>query len=60
MATHGFTEEFSGTGLASGSEQLHFYFEANGVSEDARKRAVLLTLCGPNETKSTDGASKTE
>lgn len=48
MATHGSIEEFSGTGWASWSERLQFYFEANGISEDARKRAVLLTLCGPS------------
>ena len=32
-------------------ERLEFFFEANDVTENTRKRAVLLTICGPEMYK---------
>ena len=29
------------------TERLTFYFTANGITTDAKKRAVLLSCCGP-------------
>ncbi len=28
------------------TERLEEYFEASGITEDAKKRAILLTVCG--------------
>lgn len=47
IATHGSVEEFSGKGWSSWAERLQFYFHANGIADDVKKRAMLLTLCGP-------------
>lgn len=48
MASHGSVEEFSGKGWSSWAERLQFYFQANGIVDAVKKRAVLLTLCGPS------------
>uniref|UniRef100_A0A3B4BTQ8 Uncharacterized protein n=1 Tax=Pygocentrus nattereri TaxID=42514 RepID=A0A3B4BTQ8_PYGNA len=29
------------------AERLNFYFVANGITDDDKKRAILLTVCGP-------------
>ena len=29
-------------------ECLQFYFDANGISDAAKQRAVLLSCCGPS------------
>ena len=29
-------------------ERLNFYFSANGITTDAKKRAILLSCCGPD------------
>ena len=49
MATHGAMSEFNPGGKESWStytERLEHYFAANGVTEAAQKRAILLTVCG--------------
>lgn len=47
MASQGKLEEFDGTAWTSWAERLSFYCEANAVEEPSKKRALLLTLCGP-------------
>lgn len=47
MSKSGKMEAFSGKSWASWIERLGFYFVANNISAVDRKRAVLLTLCGP-------------
>ena len=53
MVTHGKIGEFDTT-LESWDtyiERLELYFVANGITEAERKRAVLLTVCGPSTYK---------
>lgn len=47
MSSQGKMEAFSGKSWASWIERLGFYFVANGISAMDKKRALLLTLCGP-------------
>lgn len=49
MATggmHGAIEPFNGKNWSSWIQRLTFYFVANDVSNEEKKRALLLTLCG--------------
>ena len=48
MATFGKINEFDSSKEDWNSyvEQLEFFFVANGIEENARKRAILLTSCG--------------
>lgn len=51
MATgrvHGVTEPFSGKNWASWIQRLKFYFEAKDIKLEKKRRALLLTLCGPD------------
>ena len=48
MANHGRLPKFSG-GAADWDvfmEQLSFYFAANGVTDEDKHRAILLSVCG--------------
>ena len=49
MATHGTLAAFNpqGEDWSEYSERLTFYFTTNGITTDAKKRAVLLSCCGP-------------
>lgn len=47
MPTQGTIEAFSGKAWASWIERLGFYFVANSITSLDKKRALLLTLCGP-------------
>lgn len=53
MATHGRIGEFDSTKepWEMYVERLEFSFIANGVTEDVKKRAVLLTVSGPSTYK---------
>ncbi|XP_037521665.1 uncharacterized protein K02A2.6-like [Rhipicephalus sanguineus] len=49
MATggmYGAIEPFSGKSWASWIQRVNFYFVANDISNEEKKRAFLLTLCG--------------
>ena len=48
MATHGSLSEFDSTkdDWTSYIERMDFYFIANDVTSDAKKRAILLSACG--------------
>ena len=48
MAVHGTVGEFTGVGheWPAYIERLEFYFAANDVEGDAKKRAILLSSCG--------------
>ena len=48
MATHGSLSEFDSTkdDWTSYVERMDFYFIANDVTSDAKKRAILLSACG--------------
>lgn len=51
MATkgvYGIIEPFSGKNWASWIPRLKFYFEANDVKLEKKRRALFLTLCGPD------------
>ncbi|KAK8786808.1 hypothetical protein V5799_023413 [Amblyomma americanum] len=43
---HGAVEPFNGKNWSSWIQRLTFYFVANDVSNEAKKSALLLTLCG--------------
>ena len=49
MAVHGALAAFNPQeeDWSEYSERLTFYFTANGITADAKKRAVLLSCCGP-------------
>ena len=49
MAVHGALAAFNPQeeDWSEYSERLTFYFTANGITTDAKKRAVLLSCCGP-------------
>ena len=49
MAVHGALAAFNSQeeDWSEYSERLTFYFTANGITTDAKKRAVLLSCCGP-------------
>ena len=49
MAVHGALAAFNPQeeDWSEYSERLNFYFTANGITADAKKRAVLLSCCGP-------------
>ena len=49
MATsHGHLPQFDGTAddWEVFTEQLTHYFMANGITEEAKKRSILLSACG--------------
>ena len=48
MASHGRLPQFSGSATEWDvfTEQLSFYFVANGITDDSRKRAILFSTCG--------------
>ncbi|KAM7302728.1 uncharacterized protein ISCGN_018236 [Ixodes scapularis] len=47
MPTQGTIEAFTGKSWSSWIERLGFYFVANSINNVEKKRALLLTLCGP-------------
>ena len=49
MATHGTVDAFDSSKeqWSSYTERLEFYFTANGITDAAKKRAILLCNCGP-------------
>ena len=49
MAVHGALAAFNPReeDWSEYSERLTFYFSANGITTDAKKRAILLSCCGP-------------
>ena len=49
MAVHGALAAFNPQeeDWSEYTERLTFYFTANGITTDAKKRAVLLSCCGP-------------
>ena len=49
MAVHGTLAAFNPQeeDWSEYTERLTFYFTANGITTDAKKRAVLLSCCGP-------------
>ena len=49
MAVHGALAAFNPQeeDWSEYSERLTFYLTANGITTDAKKRAVLLSRCGP-------------
>jgi len=54
MATHGRLPEFSGGGASDWdvfAEQLSFYFTANGITDEDKQRAILLSACGTTTYK---------
>ena len=48
MSRHGTIEEFDSAteGWTAYSERLEQYFVANDVDDAAKKRAILLSVCG--------------
>ncbi|XP_064469696.1 uncharacterized protein K02A2.6-like [Ornithodoros turicata] len=46
-ATEAYSEQFQGTDWATWAERLTFFFEAQGITDPIKKRAQLLTRCGP-------------
>ena len=47
MANHGKLEEYDPQEVWSQCiERLEFYFEANGVDNADKQRAILLSVCG--------------
>ena len=47
MANHGtLTEDDMQEDWSEYIERLEFYFEANGVSDGEKQRAILLSVCG--------------
>ena len=50
MATHGSLSEFNANveTWSSYTERLGHYFEANDITDASKKRALLLTACGPS------------
>ena len=46
MAVHGALATFNPQ-EEDWSERLAFYFTANGITTDTKKRAILLSCCGP-------------
>lgn len=53
MATHGSLSEFDSSkdDWTSYVERVDFYFVANDVTSDAKKRAILLSACGASTFK---------
>ncbi|CAB4020384.1 Hypothetical predicted protein [Paramuricea clavata] len=52
MANHGKLEEYdSQEEWSQYIEQLEFYFEANGVDDEDKQRAILLSVCGSKTYK---------
>ena len=53
MSRHGTIEEFDGAteDWTAYSERLEQYFVANDVDEAAKKRAILLSVCGASTYK---------
>ena len=53
MATYGKISPFNPTAgdWITYEEKLRFYFVANGIVDDAKKRSILLTLCGDQTFK---------
>ena len=53
MANHGRLPEFSGSAADWDvfTEQLSFYFAANGVTDEDKHRAILLSACGTTTYK---------
>ena len=53
MATHGSVSAFdcSKEDWTSYIERLNFYFVANDVTTEVKKRAILLSMCGPSTYK---------
>ena len=49
MAVHGALAAFNPQeeDWSEYSERLTFYFTANSITTDAKKRAILLSCCGP-------------
>lgn len=48
MTSYGKINEFSPSGgdWDTYSERLEYYFEANGIQDPGKKKAVLLSVCG--------------
>ncbi|CAB4039062.1 Hypothetical predicted protein [Paramuricea clavata] len=52
MANHGKVEEYdSQEEWSQYIERLEFYFEANGVDDEDKQRAILLSVCGSKTYK---------
>ncbi len=53
MATHGSMQAFNpqAEDWTTYAERLQYYLVANGVTEVAKKRAILLTVCGAQAYK---------
>ena len=52
MANHGKLEEYdSQEEWSQYIERLEFYFEANGVDDEDKQRAILLSVCGSKTYK---------
>ncbi|CAB4036155.1 Hypothetical predicted protein [Paramuricea clavata] len=52
MANHGKLEEYdSQEEWSQYIERLEFYFEANGVDDEDKQRAILLSVCGSKTNK---------
>ena len=51
ISLHGNIKEFNSTveNITDYIDRIQFYFEANSVTEDTKKRAVLLTVIGPQQ-----------
>ena len=51
MSLHRIIKEFNSTvqNITDYIDRIQFYFEANSVTEDTKKRAVLLTVIGPQQ-----------
>lgn len=49
MAVHGKISYFNSNqeSWSSYTERLGYYFTANDVQDDDKKKAILLTVCGP-------------